>query len=114
MTGWLMGWPALREALVRRKGSLSSDKRSVSFHIEGMILTFNGTDNFVEGLDGKDHERILVTVNGEPIDLSQWLHDETPILMTGKDVVKDRNGTKKYCYMICDKIIEEIKYLEVL
>ena len=110
MSGWLMGWPALRDALLRRKGTLSSDERSVSFNVEEKILAFSGTDNWVEGLDGKKHERILVTINGELVDLSNWLHEDTPVLMTGKNVVKNTSGSVRDCHMICDKIIESALY----
>ena len=103
----------LKNALERKGGTVSPDGNAVSFYRNNDILVFSGTDEaeMIPDLDGIKHERVNVTRNGEILNLDNWLHDETPILMTGKDVVKNKNGTVTDCHDICYKILKDLGFI---
>lgn len=65
-------------------------------------LIFSGTDN------SKSQEPVRITLNGSVINLEgQYLHNETPILKTGKKSVKNKDGTLVDCNRVCYKIITD-------
>lgn len=97
--------PHLKDALIRRGGEETSHINSVSFQKNKLL--FSGTGEMVMGLDGKKHERVKIVLNGkEADDLSDWLDPETPLLMTGKNVVKNIYGTATNCIDICVDILK--------
>jgi hypothetical protein len=106
--------PHLKNALIRKGGKVSPDDNSVSFCHNNDILVFAGTDedDMIPDLDGIKHERVYVTRNGKSVNLSTWLSDESPILMTGKSVVKNKNGKVTDCSKICFKILKDLGFKE--
>jgi hypothetical protein len=105
----------LKKALKIRDGEESPDGNSISFYKNDGKLIFSGTNEMIFGLDGKKHERVEIMLNGDDLNLSPWLHEETPILMTGNKVVKNKRGKPKNCINICDDILKDLgfqKYVE--
>jgi len=99
----------LKNALEKKGGIVSEDNNSVSFYKNGKILTFFGSDEreMVEDISGIKHERVRISLDGDELKLDKWLHQDTPYLMTGKDVVKNKNGSIKSCHEICYKILND-------
>ena len=104
--------PHLKNALVRKGGKVSPDDNAVSFYQNNDILVFSGTDGdeMISDLEGIKHERVNVTRNGKSLDLCTWLSDESPDLMTGKGVVKNKNGKFTDCSKICYKILKDLGF----
>ena len=104
--------PHLKNALVRKGGKVSPDDNAVSFYQNNDILVFSGTDGdeMISDLEGIKHERVNVTHNGKSLNLNVWLDDETPVLMTGKGVVKNKKGTLTDCHIICKKILKDLGF----
>lgn len=105
-----MPFHQLKKALKNRGGEESPDGNSVSFYKNDDKLIFSGTKEMIFGLDGEKHERVKITLNGDDLNLSHWLHEKTPILMTGKNVVKNKRDKEKYCHNICDDILKELGF----
>lgn len=119
----------LKNALKLRGGEVSADGNSVSFCKNDDKLIFSGTNKMVIGLDGKKHERVKiklnmvidldekehegvkVKLNGEHLNFSHWLHEQTPILMTGNKVVNDKHGNPRNCIEICEHILRDLDFL---
>jgi hypothetical protein len=98
--------PHLRNALLKRGGDLSENKDSVIFRNGDETISFKGTGK------GLPHEEIIVILNGDILDLSKWLSPYTPVLKTGKNVIKNINGTPVDCISICDNVLEKLGFLE--
>jgi len=89
-------------------------KARISFSHNNDLLVFSGTDEdeMIPDFNGLKHERVNVTLNGENVNMNRWLDDETPDLMTGKSVVKNRNGTVTDCSKVCHKILKDLGFIE--
>lgn len=105
-----MSFRHLKKALKIRDGEESPDSNSVSFYKNDGKLIFSGTNEMIFGLDGKKHERVEIMLNGDDLNLSPWLHKETPILMTGNKVVKNKRDKPKNCINICDDILKDLEF----
>lgn len=102
----------LRGALYRRGGKKSPDENSVPFYKNDDELIFSGTKEMVFGLKGLK-ERVKITLNGDDLNLSPWLHEETPILMTGNKVVKNKRDKVTNCMNICNHILKDLGFQKI-
>ena len=102
----------LKNALEKKGGVISHNGNSVSFFKDDMVLTFFGSDEseMVEDINGIKHEQVRIKFNDTVLNLDKWLHKDSPFLMTGKNVVKNKNGNIKSCHEICYKIMRDLGF----
>ena len=93
----------LKPALMRKGGKELAYDSVLFTNRNKDELIFFGTDN------SKSQEPVRITLNGSEINLEgQYLHNETPILKTGKKSVMNKDGTTFVdCNRVCYKIITD-------
>jgi hypothetical protein len=96
----------LKRALLKRGGDFSENNNAVLFRKGEEIISFQGSGKSLP------HEEIIVTHNGNPLNLLQWLSPNTPVLRTGAKIVQNVHGTNVACIDICDNILENLGFLE--
>ena len=100
-----MSFNRLKSALIRRGGKLTATGE-VEFKNIGDTLAFEGTGT------NRKNEPVKVKYNGKDFDLSQWLHEETPVLKTGSKIVKNKSGTPTDCNVVVEKILIKMGFIE--